>query len=94
MIRRPTKRVIILLLSTWTAETLDRFRDNTHKCRRLRGSVNLEVFNSRLPLDEELVVLGIEDGLVNVLTSKGNDRLAVVPKTDREEFTCGHHPVC
>ena len=48
--------------------------------------VHLEVFDGCLSVDEEGVVFGVEDGLVDVLTGEGGDGLVVVPEADREEL--------
>ena len=48
--------------------------------------MNLEVFDGCLPVDEEDIVLGVEDSLVDVLTGEGHDRVMVVPEADRKEF--------
>ena len=49
-------------------------------------SVDGEVLDRGLPIDEICVVLGIEDGLIDVFTGKRNDRIAAVPETDRQEL--------
>lgn len=48
--------------------------------------VNLEVFDGCVPVDEEDIVLGVEDSLVDVLTGEGHDRVMVVPEADRKKF--------
>ena len=48
--------------------------------------VNLEVFDGCLPVDEEDIVLGVEDSLVDVLTGEGHDRVMVVSEADRKKF--------
>ncbi len=48
--------------------------------------MHLEVFDGCLSFDEEGVVFGVEDGLVDVLTGKGDDRLVVVPEADSKEL--------
>ncbi len=50
------------------------------------GSVNVEVLDGHLSIDEVSVVLGIEDSLVDVLSREGDDGIVAVPETDRQEL--------
>jgi hypothetical protein len=48
--------------------------------------VNVKVSDRGLSVNEIPVVFEVEDGLINVFSRKGDDRLLVVPEADCEEL--------
>jgi len=49
--------------------------------------VDSEVFDRGLPVDEVPVILGIEDGPVDVISSEFDDRISTVPEADRQKLS-------
>lgn len=51
-----------------------------------RGSVNGEMLDGGLSVNEKSLILGIEDGPIDVVPSERSDRLTSIPEADRHKL--------